>query len=217
MAFVGEKLEKIGGVVAWPRQCHERQHVFLRIQGYAVVDMAVHVYGQAGNRQQGTPGVDQMYCRLEGIVAGHGYLAGQGQGPVEPRFADHAAVNFDVELSVAFLRQRRRRFDAEAGKIRMGCGDAQVSPRVRANCKGDEAGIVKGNIISLTRLQLPGLVPAQFPEPCFLQDGRAGFYGVIGRSGLADKMQQALRKMYVRVCHNRTVLFWKTSISWYLL
>ena len=76
MAFVGEKLEKIGGVVVRSRQCHEGQHVLLGIQGYAVVDMAVHVYGQARDRQQGPSGVDQMYCRLEGIAAGCCYLSG---------------------------------------------------------------------------------------------------------------------------------------------
>ena len=76
----------------------------------------------------------------------------------------------------------------------MGCGNAQIGPRVRANRKGDEAGIIKGNVVSLARFQLPGLIPAKLPEPCFLQDGHAGLYSMIGRGSLADKMQQALRK-----------------------
>ena len=70
------------------------QEVLLRIEFDALVGLAVHVDGQAGNGEDRSFEVDEVPLGPEGVLRFDGDGTGQGQGAVEPRFAQEAAVDF---------------------------------------------------------------------------------------------------------------------------
>ena len=170
-------------------QAHEGQQVFLRVEFDTFIGPAVHVDGQAGNGQDRSPCVDEADFRLEGIAALEGHGPGQGQGTVEPRFAQQAAVDFGVQLEVAVLADFRPIFYSQTGEIRMGRAQAQVAAHIGTRAEGDEARIIEGDVIGTVRRQLPRFGQGQGLEAGPVEIIPAGLDRMVRRRAVMDKIQ----------------------------
>lgn len=173
-------------------EAHDGQEVLLGIEGDAVVGLAVHVDGQAGDGQDGPADVDEADFRPEGILTLQGHGTCQGQGAVEPRFAQQAAVDFGVQLEIAVLAQFRPVFQAQTGEIRMGRAEAQVTAHIGTRAEGDQARIIEGYIIGAVRGQVPGFGQGQGLEAGLIEIGPAGLDRMVWRRAALDKFQQIL-------------------------
>ena len=97
-----------------------------------------------------------MRCRLpEGVLRFDGDGTGQGQGAVEPRFAQEAAVDFGVDFEIALFADFRTLFDAQAGEISVSRAEAKVAADLSARPKGDEARPVDRDVVSSVALKVP--------------------------------------------------------------
>ena len=102
---------------------------------------------QVGNRKKRAPGIDIADIGIIGIVTAEHDFAGQGQGTVQPGAADHAAIKFNIEFPVILCMYPGMGLDTQAGKIRMGSGDVQVTPRFPADAERQQGRAEYADIV----------------------------------------------------------------------
>ena len=184
------------------------EHVLLLAQFHSVIDLAVEVYGQVGDDEQGTAYVEQQGTWVQGILTAHDDTACQTEGTVEPGAHDGTAIHLCVQSHDASLAGHLGMgLDAEGGRVTVGTDETEASLRhgVLTKMEGIEAGVVLGHVVLVSGPEggkggghIEGLVP------CCLQSSGHGLYGQEVHGGFLQEFNESvyhsLGFFYVRYC-----------------
>ena len=146
----------------------ERQHVFLRVQCAALVDVPVHVDGEAGDCQERFLKVDETHFGLESVLAAQHDLSRKRERAVEPCAQDESAVCLDVERAVAVARHAGCWLQTKAWEIRVRRRHAQrcaaFHGRFFPDGEGEERRAVDAEEVASAGSKMPRVVEPQLPE-----------------------------------------------------
>ena len=139
----------------------KRQHIHMRLIGFAVVGLAVHVDRKIGDQRDGTLQVDKAGDKPSFRAQRH--ASRRGKGTVQPGGAEHPAVFFHIQPHIAVRRGNGSVFlDLEGGRIAVrrgkhqpggdGFGDAQRDERRAVAPHKDFVTGLYGKIFRLIQL-----------------------------------------------------------------
>ena len=164
---------------------------------HAVVGIAVHVDGHAGDHQQVAVDVHQLL--RDAAALPDEQAARHGQGTVEPCGHQHPAVFLGVQTNVAVAPQLRVFLELEGGGVAVGGGHHEPAGEGLRHAEGDEAGAVAGDEIPPAGLQRPALPLGQGRIARRRQLGGGVGDNVVAAGAGGDEIQHRLD----RVLHHR--------------
>ena len=173
----------------------ERQHIRLRVEPALLVDLAVHVDGEARNRHERPAEVHELRHGMERVRAAQHDTPRESERTVEPRAQDEAAVRLDIEHAVASAREPRRGFQPEAWEIRMRRRHAQ-RPCVPHREREQRRPVHRDEIPSARR-ELPVLRERELRKASAAQSRRRGRHRMRRRRRLLNERKKRLNLM----CH----------------
>ena len=126
------------------------------------------------NRQVGNDheiAVDIHKSGLDPLLRPYDHSSRDGERPVEPGGAQHAAVFLDVELHILLVRRDLRiRLDLEDRRIAVTCHHLKSRIVRSGNTESDDRGVISGDIVPFARLKLPRRALIQTLHAGLLQD-----------------------------------------------
>ena len=119
----------------------ERQHVHLRVELVAVVDLAVEVDGHVRDERRVAVKVDEL--RAQAVALAYERAPGDGQRPVQPCGHNHAAIALDVQPRVLAADQLLGiRLELEGRAVAVACDNLEVCKALLRHGEGDDGGEV---------------------------------------------------------------------------
>ena len=157
---------------------------------HAVIGIPVHVDGHAGDHQQVTVYVHQLF--RDGAVFPHEQAARHGQGAIEPRGHQHAAVFLGVQADVAVVPQLRVLLELEGRGVTVGRGHHEAAGQLPGYAEGEDAGAVAGDEVPAAGSQSPAVPLGQGRIALRSETGGQIGHHMVAAGAGGDEVQQRL-------------------------